>query len=148
MNDIIHFFDPFFSMWLFNHSHLSIVTLSIFFSTLLLSLNYKTMTLSVVTQIKRFDSTVMINYVWIVATIISGFILSYKELSFFSSLINMVVPFILFLFISRIIILLVFPHRIFTFSAQEDDFGKINTLFFLITIMLLIVSIKLGKYLF
>lgn len=148
MNEIIHFFDPFFSTWLFNHSHLSIVTLSVFLSTLLLSLNYKTMTLSVVRQIKRFDTTLMINYVWIVVTIILGFILSYKELSFVESLINILVTFIIFMIISRMIIFLIFPHRLFTISAQESDFVKLNLLFFLVIIIFLIFSTKLGKYIF
>lgn len=148
MNNIIHFFDPFFSMWLFNHSHLSVVTLSVFLSTLLLCLNNKTMTLSVVSQIKRFDSTVMVNYVWIVATIILGFILSFKELSFFEALINIIVPFIMFFFISRMIILLIFPHRIFTHFAQEVDFGRLNLLFFIIVIPFIFFSIKLWKYVF
>lgn len=147
MNSFIHFFDHFFSLWLYNHSHLSIVCLSIFFSMLMLSINLKTMELSVAKKITSFDTFMMITYLWIIGSIVSGFILTYKEISFFKSLINVLFPLLIFLFITSKIILFIFPFRTFTNYAKEEDFYKLKRIYAVIMILFILFSTKLGMVL-
>ena len=147
MNSFIHFFDTFFSLWLYNHSHLSIVCLSIFFSMLMLSINLQTMELAVVKKIKSFDTYMMMTYLWIIVTIVSGFILTYKELSFFKSLINVLFPLLIFLLITRKIIFFIFPFSTFTVYAKEQDFYKLKRIYVVIMILFILFSTKLGMVL-
>lgn len=105
------------------------------------------MELAVVKKIKSFDTYMMMTYLWIIVTIVSGFILTYKELSFFKSLINVLFPLLIFLLITRKIIFFIFPFSTFTVYAKEQDFYKLKRIYVVIMILFILFSTKLGMVL-
>ena len=147
MNSFIHFFDSLFSLWLFNHSHLSVVCLSIFFSMLMLSMNLLTMQLSIIKKYKVLDTLMLWSYFMIIISIISGFILTFKELSFFKSLINIIFPLLIFLYLSRRIIIFIFPFKTFSDNEEEISYYKLNFIYIILMFFLGLFFFKLGNIL-
>jgi hypothetical protein len=147
MNSFIHFFDSFFSLWLFNHSHLSVVCLSIFFSMLMLSMNLLTMKLSIIKKYKVLDTLMLWSYFMIIISIISGFILTFKELSFFKSLINIIFPLLIFLYLTRRIIIFIFPFNTFSDNEEEISYFILNFIYIILMFFLGLFFFKLGNIL-
>jgi hypothetical protein len=147
MNSFIHFFDPFFSLWLYNHSNLSIVCLSIFFSMLMLSMNLLTMQLSLIKKYKTLDTQMLWSYFMIITSIVSGFILTFKELSLIKSLINILFPLLIFLYITRKIITFIFPFKTFSDNEEDINYSTLNFIYVIIMLWLAVFFFKLGNIL-
>lgn len=133
MNSVIDFFEPFFSTFLFNHKNLALIEIS-FLCTV-----FSFVVIDQLVQLK--PNTSLVGYALGISIILflSTLYLTFVELTWWKSIINIVVSLFLFVFISKIILLLILVifGSFYNFSDEELK-PKRYTVF----LMLIIISVN------
>jgi hypothetical protein len=105
------------------------------------------MKLSIIKKYKVLDTLMLWSYFMIIISIISGFILTFKELSFFKSLINIIFPLLIFLYLTRRIIIFIFPFNTFSDNEEEISYFILNFIYIILMFFLGLFFFKLGNIL-
>lgn len=147
MTDTIQFFTPFFNSVLFNHSNIALIELSFFTSILMFGTVGKLVNQNPETS---FAST---GYLVSVALFLSSIYLLFNELTWWKSVINIVVSILVFVLVSELILSIInilfaglYNHE----SSKDGRTMKRSTGLFIatITIIAIALSVLLEKKIF
>ena len=139
MKEIVYFFTPFFNSVLFNHQNIALVELAFLFSILLFDI------LRLLTAEKPKTGASFALFLVITSLFLSASYILFSELTWWKSLVNILVSVIAFKLISLIIIfpLQVSFHGFYRYKSPESE-GILKRRAFVFISIIVIVAITLN----